>query len=372
MNRFSKRTVKTFALATTLVISLGLTLFGCTSKAPVTPDTDGGGAGKKVKLNGAGSTFVFPMMSKWSALYDSVNPDVQVNYQSIGSGGGIRQVIAKTVDFGATDGPMTGEQLLEAKKPVLHIPVVMGAVVPVYNLPGKKPIRFSGPVLADIFLGKITKWNDPVLVALNPRAELPDRQIVVVHRADGSGTTYIWVDYLAKVSAEWKSKVGVSTSVAWPVGLGGKGNEGVAGQIKRTPGSLGYVELVYALQNKIAFGTVKNLDGQYIKGSVASVTAAGAGAVKTIPADLRVSITNAPGKGAYPISGFTWLLAYAGPENKVRGQAVADFFWWVIHDGQKAAKPLDYASVPDQVVKLAEEKIKEMNYKGKPFIGAGK
>jgi len=370
MNRFSRRPVKRLALAMVLVVSLGLMLFGCTSPAPVTPGT--GGAGKQVKLNGAGSTFVFPMMSKWSALYDSVKPGVQVNYQSIGSGGGIRQVIAKTVDFGATDGPMTGEQLQEAKKPVLHIPVVMGAVVPAYNLPGNIAVRFSGPVLADIFLGKIKKWNDPALVALNPGLNLPDQPIVVVHRADGSGTTYIWVDYLSKVSPDWKAKVGVATSVNWPVGLGGKGNEGVAGQIKRTPGSLGYVELVYALQNKITFGAVKNQAGRYIKGSAASVSAAGAGVANAIPADLRVSITDAPGPGAYPISGFTWMIAYAGQENRQSGQALTDFLWWVIHDGQKAAGPLDYARLPDQVVKLAEGKIKEMNYKGKPFIGTGK
>ena len=367
MNRFTRQ-VKTFAPALVLMISLGLALFGCTSNAPVTPDTGGGAA--KVKLNGAGSTFVFPMMSKWSALYDSVKPGVQVNYQSIGSGGGIRQVTAKTVDFGATDGPMTDEQLKEAKKPVLHIPVVMGGVVPAYNLPGDPVVKFSGPVLADIFLGKIKKWNDPALAALNPGLTLPDRPIVVVHRADGSGTTYIWVDYLAKVSADWKAKVGVATSVNWPVGLGAKGNEGVAGQIKRTPGSLGYVELIYALQNKIKFGPVKNHAGEYIKGSAESVSAAGVGAASTIPPDLRVSITDAPGRDAYPISGFSWIIVYAGQDNRQRGQALTDFLWWVIHDGQRAAKPLDYARLPDQVVKLAEGKVKEMNYKGKPLLGS--
>ncbi|MDP1809332.1 MAG: phosphate ABC transporter substrate-binding protein PstS [Actinomycetota bacterium] len=359
MRRFFASSIVKAVLAASLIVAIAAGVSGCGPGKPVTPET-GGGAGNKVKLNGAGSTFVFPMMSKWSALYDSVKPGAQVNYQSIGSGGGIRQVIAKTVDFGATDGPMTDEQLQEAKKPVLHIPVVMGAVVPAYYLPGNPAIRFSGPMLADIFLGKITKWNDPALAALNPGVKLPDRQIVVVHRADGSGTTYIWVDYLAKVSAEWKAKVGVATSVNWPVGLGGKGNEGVAGQIKRTPGSLGYVELVYALQNKITFGAVKNPAGQYIKGSAASVSAAGAGAANTIPADLRVSITNAPGKGAYPVSGFAWLLVYAGQENQKRGQALTDFLWWVIHDGQKAVKPLDYARLPEQVVKLAEGKIKEI------------
>lgn len=353
--------------AVSLIVAMAAGAFGCGPGKSVVPNTNGGGAGN-IKLNGAGSTFVFPMMSKWSALYDSVKPGVQVNYQSIGSGGGIRQVTAKTVDFGATDGPMTDGQLQEAKKPVLHIPVVMGAVVPAYNLPGNPTVNFSGPVLADIFLGKIKKWNDPALVALNPGVKLPDRPIVVVHRADGSGTTYIWVDYLAKVSAEWKSKVGVATSVNWPVGLGGKGNEGVAGQVKRTPGTLGYVELIYALQNKITFGSVKNSAGQYIKASAASVSAAGAGAADTIPADLRVSITDAPGAGAYPISGFVWALAYTGQGDQKRGQALTDFLWWVIHDGQKATKPLDYAPLPDEVVKMAEEKVKEMNYKGKPLL----
>jgi len=362
--------MRRLSLVIGLVVVLGLTVFGCTTGGPVTPEN--GGAGKKISLNGAGSTFVFPMMSKWSAMYDAVKPGVRVNYQSIGSGGGIRQVMAGTVDFGATDGPMTDEQLKEAGKPVLHIPVVMGAVVPVYNISVSKAIRFSGPVLADIFLGKIKKWNDPALVKLNPGVKLPDQDILVVHRADGSGTTYIWVDYLAKVSPEWKEKVGVATSVNWPVGLGGKGNEGVAGQVKRTPGSIGYVELVYALQNKMAFGPVQNRAGEFIKASAAAVSAAGAGAAKSIPPDLRVSITDAPGKGAYPVSGFVWVLAYADQENKVRGQAVTDFLWWVIHDGQKAAKPLDYSRIPDDVVKMAEGKIREIKYKGKSFVGSDK
>ncbi len=351
------------ALVLLTIAVAGLAIFGCTPGGPVTPD----GGGGRTRLNGAGSTFVFPMMSKWTSMYDSVDPDTRINYQSIGSGGGIRQVIARTVDFGATAGPMTDEQLAEAKKKILHIPVIMGAVVPVYNLDVKKPLRFSGPVLADIFLGKIKKWNDPALKALNPGVKLPGEDIVVVHRADGSGTTYIWVDYLAKVSGEWKDKVGVATSVSWPVGLGGKGNEGVAGQVKRTPGSIGYVELVYALQNKITFGAVKNQAGAFIKGSVASVSAAGAGAAANIPADLRVSITDAPGRKAYPISGFVWVLVYADQESKTKGKALADFFWWVVHEGQKAAEPLDYAPIPDPVVKLSEEKIKQMNYQGKPF-----
>lgn len=358
------RSAVNLGLAGLLAVGL-VSLFGCNSGGPVVPDSVK--RGDKINLNGAGSTFVFPMMSKWTALYDSVNPKVRVNYQSIGSGGGIRQVIAKTVDFGATDGPMTDEQLEEAKEPVLHIPVIMGAVVPAYNLATDKQIKFSGPVLADIFLGKIKKWNDPSLAKLNPGVKLPNQPIVVVHRADGSGTTYIWVDYLAKVSPEWKKEVGVATSVKWPAGLGGKGNEGVAGQIKRTPGALGYVELIYALQNKINFGPIKNRAGDFVKASAKSVSAAGAATAADIPPDLRVSITDAPGEGAYPVSGFVWVIVDAEQGSKAKGKATADFIWWVIHDGQKAAKPLDYAAIPPSVVKLAETKVKEMKYNGQPL-----
>src|ERR1700676_2639045 len=266
-----------------------------------------------LSINGAGATFPNPIYSKWFDDYHKKNPDIEINYQSIGSGGGIRQVMEGTVDFGATDGPMNDEQLKQFKDKrqvgVLHFPTVLGADVPCYNIPGvTEELNFTPEALAGIFLGKITKWNDPELVKANPKSKLPKDDIVVVHRSEGSGTTYIWVDYLAKISPEWKTKVGVGASVNWPVGLGGKGNEGVTGQVKQTPNSIGYVELIYAVQNKIPYGRVRNSAGSFVRADLASVTAAAAGAVKDMPEDFRVSITNAPGKAAYPISSFTWLL----------------------------------------------------------------
>jgi phosphate transport system substrate-binding protein len=357
-----------FAIALLALSMLALSAAGCSSGEPVVPGEDQSGG--RVRINGAGSTFVFPMLSKWTAVYDSVREGTRINYQSIGSGGGIRQVTAGTVDFGATDGPMTDEQLEDAKKPILHVPVVMGAVVPAYNLPAKKTLNFSGPVLADIFLGNITSWNDPALAELNPGVKLPDQSIVVVRRADGSGTTYIWADYLAKSSRAWRKKVGVGTAVRWPVGLGAKGNEGVAGQLKRIPGSIGYLELVYALQNNIRYGNVQNREGKFIKASPDTVSAAGAGAAGSMPADLRVSITDPPGKNSYPISGYVWLLVYAEQRSEVKGREMADFLWWVIHDGQELAKDLDYAPIPEAVVRLAEDKIRAMNYQGQAFISA--
>ena len=357
------------AVAVFLIALLSIGAFGCSGGKLVAPG-DIGGNGNVVKLNGAGSTFVFPIMSKWTALYDDVESKVRVNYQSIGSGGGIRQVIAGTVDFGATDGPMTDEQLDEAKKPIVHVPIVMGAVVPTYNLKVKKQIKFSGEALADIFLGKIKKWNDPRLEKLNPGVKLPDKEIVVVHRADGSGTTYIWVDYLSKVSRRWRQKVGVATSVNWPVGLGGKGNEGVAGQVKRVPGSLGYTELTYALQNNMAFGKVRNASGKFVEASTASVSEAGAGDVDALPSDLRVSITNAPGDKAYPISGFVWLIAFADQASEKDGKSLVNFVWWILGEGQKVAEPLDYAPLPNEVVELAKDKVKEIKYKGTRLLGA--
>ncbi len=306
-----------------------------------------------VQIDGAGATFPYPIYSKWFAEYNRLHPDIQVNYQSIGSGGGIRQLTNQTVFFGASDGPMTSEQLLAAPGPVLHFPTVLGGVVPVYNVPGvDAELKFTGQVLADIFLGKITRWNDPALSRDNPGVSFPDQEITVVHRADGSGTSYIWCDYLAKISPEYKKTVGVATSVNWPVGLGGKGNEGVAGLVKQTPGALGYVELIYALQNAIAYGSVKNLEGEFMKASVESVTAAAAGAVSQMPADFRVSITNAPGKGAYPISSFTWMLLYQNPKDRERSRLMVDFMKWALTDGQKFAPELGYAPLPDGVVKL--------------------
>jgi phosphate transport system substrate-binding protein len=305
------------------------------------------------KINGAGATFPNPIYQKWISEYNKLHSNVEINYQSIGSGGGIQQVIKQTVFFGATDGPMTPDQLASAPGKVLHFPSVLGAVVPVYNLPNvSAELKFSGPVLADIFLGKITKWNDPAIAKLNAGVTLPATDITVAHRADGSGTTYIWVDYLAKVSPEWKTKAGVATSVNWPTGVGGRGNEGVAGLVKQTPGAIGYVELVYALQNKISYGQVLNAAGESVKATVQSVTTAAAEAAKAMPADFRVSITNAPGKGVYPISSFTWILLYENAKDKAQARTMVDFMKWALTDGQKFAPDLGYAPLPDAVVKL--------------------
>jgi phosphate transport system substrate-binding protein len=312
-----------------------------------------GAAAQNAQINGAGATFPFVIYSKWFDEYNKLHPNVRINYQSQGSGAGIRQVTAQTVFFGATDGPMTDEQLLAAPGKILHFPTVLGAVVPVYNIPNvNAELKFTGQVLADIFLGKITKWNDPAIVKLNAGVNLPATDITVVHRSDGSGTTYIWVDYLAKLSPEWKSKVGVGTSPNWPTGIGGKGNEGVAGLVRQTPGSLGYVELIYALQTKISYGLVQNMAGEFVKGSVESVTLAAASAAGKMPADFRVSITNAPGKGVYPISSFTWLLLYENPKDKATSKIMVDFMKWALTDGQKFAAPLGYAPLPEEVVKL--------------------
>jgi phosphate transport system substrate-binding protein len=308
---------------------------------------------QNAQINGAGATFPFVIYSKWFDEYSKKHPEVRINYQSVGSGAGIRQVSSQTVFFGATDGPMTNEQLQAAPGKILHFPTVLGAVVPVYNIPGvKESLKFSGPILADIILGKITKWNDPQLTKLNPGVQLPATDITVVHRSDGSGTTYIWVDYLSKVSPEFKSKVGVNTSVKWPTGVGGKGNEGVSGLVTQTPGAFGYVELIYALQTKISYGQVQNMDGEYVEASVASVTAAAAAAAAAMPADFRVSITNAPGKGVYPISSFTWLLLYENAKDKGQAKMMVDFLKWALTDGQSFAGPLGYAPLPESVVKL--------------------
>jgi phosphate transport system substrate-binding protein len=315
-------------------------------------------AAQTIQINGAGATFPYPIYSKWFSEYNKLKPNVQINYQSIGSGGGIRQITNQTVFFGATDGPMTQEQLLAAPGRILHFPTVLGADVPVYNIPGvEADLKFTGPVLADIFLGKVTKWNDPALTKLNPGVQLPATEITVVHRSDGSGTTYIWVDYLAKVSPEWKQKVGVATSVNWPVGVGGKGNEGVAGLIRQTPGSIGYVELIYALQSKIRYGAVQNMAGEFLQANVQSVTAAAAAAASAMPKDFRVSITNAPGKGVYPIASFTWLLLYESPKDKQQARIFVDFVKWMLADGQKFAADLGYAPLPEAVVKMELEAL---------------
>jgi phosphate transport system substrate-binding protein len=310
-------------------------------------------------LNGAGATFPFPIYSKWFDEYHKKRPDVQINYQSIGSGGGIKQFTAKTVDFGATDGPMNDQQLFAVDGKTLHIPTVLGAVVPIFNVAGVDDLKFSGEVLADIFLGKIKNWNDPAIAALNSGVTLPDAPITVVHRSDGSGTSYCWTDYLSKVSPEWSKKVGKGTAVNWPVGLGGKGNEGVAGTVKQVKNSVGYVELIYAKQNNIDYASVKNKAGAFIKADTTSVSAAAAGAAANMPKDYRVSITNASGEKSYPISTFTWLLVYEKNPGQT-GQILKDFLTWMLADGQSFAENLGYASLPDQVKSMLKTTIQSI------------
>lgn len=313
------------------------------------------GADSTVLLNGAGATFPYPMYSKWFDVYHQEHSAIQINYQSIGSGGGIRQVLAGTVDFGASDGPMTDQQIAEFKKDrgmgILHFPTVLGADVPSYNIAGVgRELNFTQKAIADIYLGRITKWNDPEIVKANPGVKLPGEDIVVVHRSDGSGTTYIWTDFLSKISDEWKNKVGRNTSVNWPLGLGGKGNEGVSGLVKQTPNSIGYIELIYALQNNIMFGKVQNTAGKFVKADLAGVTAAAAGAAKEMPDDFRVSITNAPGPTAYPVSSFTWLLVPEKIPDAAKRDAVKGFLRWMMTDGQKYTESLSYAPLPKAVV----------------------
>ncbi len=316
---------------------------------------------QNVLINAAGATFPYPMYSKWFDDYHKKFPTLQFNYQSIGSGGGIKQVTEGTVDFGASDGPMDDKQLAEFRTKrgagILHFPTVMGADVPVYNVPGvSQALNLTPEALAGIFLGKTTKWNDAELTKANPGANLPAKDIIVVHRSDGSGTTYIWTDYLSKVSKEWESKVGRGTAVNWPVGLGGKGNEGVSGQVKQTPYSFGYVELIYAVQNKMSYGKVKNAAGAFVEASLASVTAAAA-SVKEMPDDFRVSITNAPGKDAYPISSFTWLLIPDKIADATKKKAIRDFLTWMLTDGQKMTGALSYSALPQAVIAKEQKAI---------------
>jgi phosphate transport system substrate-binding protein len=307
----------------------------------------------QTQINGAGATFPNPIYTKWFSEYNKLHGDVLINYQSVGSGAGIQQMIKKTVFFGATDGPMTEEQLQSAPGKILHFPTVLGAVVPVYNVPGiSQELKFSGEVLANIILGKLTKWNDAALAKLNPGVNLPSTDVTVVHRSDGSGTTYIFVDYLSKVSPDFKKTVGVATSVKWPVGVGAKGNEGVSGLVSQTPGSIGYVELIYAMQNKIAYGSVQNMNGKFVKASTDAVTAAASAAATKMPADFRVSITNAPGDDVYPISSFTWFLLYQDAQDKKQAKTMVDFLKWALTDGQKFAPDLGYAPLPKPVVDM--------------------
>jgi phosphate transport system substrate-binding protein len=312
-------------------------------------------AANALTITGAGASFPYPMYSKWFDEYHKKDTNIEINYQSIGSGGGIKQVTEGTVDFGASDGPMNDDQLKAFQDKhgfaILHFPTVLGAVVPTYNIPGvSTDLNFTPEALSGIFLGKITKWNDPAIAGANKGVNLPPNDIVVVHRSDGSGTTYIWTDYLAKVSEEWKNKVNKGASVSWPVGLGGKGNEGVAGLVKQTANAFGYVELIYAIQNKMPYGTVKNSSGSFVKADLAGVTAAAAGAAKSMPDDFRVSITDAPGKAAYPISSFTWLLIPAKFSDGAKRDALKGFVKWMLADGQNYAESLSYAKLPKEVV----------------------
>jgi phosphate transport system substrate-binding protein len=315
-------------------------------------------ASAQMMINGAGATFPYPIYSKWFDEYAKVDPSVRFNYQSIGSGGGQKQILSQTVDFGASDGPMSDDNLAKAPGKLLHIPTVAGADVVAYNLPGNPSLKLDADTIAGIFLGKINKWNDPKITALNPGVKLPDQEIIVVHRSDGSGTTYIWTDYLSKISPEWKTKVGTNTSVNWPTGIGGKGNEGVAGQIKQTPGALGYVELIYAIQNKMPYAEVKNPAGKFIKPSLESITAAMATA--QIPDDFRFSITNAPGADSYPIAGATWLLVYEQQKDPTKGKKLVEFLKWAAKNGQKMAKDLQYAPLPDSLQARVLKRIDEI------------
>jgi phosphate transport system substrate-binding protein len=317
-------------------------------------------ASAQMMINGAGATFPYPIYSKWFDEYAKVDPSVRFNYQSIGSGGGQKQILAQTVDFGASDGPMSDENLSKAPGKILHIPTVAGAVVITYNLPGNPGLKFDADTIAGVYLGQIKKWNDPKLKALNPGVTLPDRDMVVVHRSDGSGTTFIFTDYLSKVSSEWKAKAGTNTSVNWPTGIGGKGNEGVSGQVKQTPGAVGYVELIYAIQNKMPYAEVKNSAGEFVKPTLESVTAALSTA--DIPDDFRFSMTNAPGKDAYPICGATWLLVYEQQKNPAKGKKLVEFLKWAETKGEEMAKNLDYAPLPDNVQERVTKRVEEIKY----------
>jgi phosphate transport system substrate-binding protein len=356
MDRWSRR----WGAAAVAVATLATTMFGAAAQSPIT-------------LNGAGSSFDNPLFSKAFAEYAKINAGVRVNYQSVGSGAGIKQLTAKTVDFGATDAPMTDEQLQAAggADAVVHIPVTLGAVAITYNAPGlEQPIDLDGPTLADIFLGAIATWNDPKIAALNQGVTLPDLPIAVVHRSDGSGTTNIFTTYLASVSPDWKSKVGADLSVNWPVGIGGKGSEGVAGQVKQLPGGIGYVELAYATQNNLAVANVKNSAGSFVAPSAAGATACAAAAAKTMPADLRLMIAGCAGDDAaiYPISGFSWVVLFKEQSDAARGKATVDVLNWLIHDGQQYGKDLDYAPLPAPVVALATAKLQTVTAGGQPLL----
>lgn len=351
---------KSFQLVTWFsVLSVMLAFAGC---------GPGGNGSGSVSLQGAGATFPNPLYQKWLSEYGRAHSNVRIDYQSIGSGGGIKQLKEQTVDFGASDAPMKDEDLKSAPGEILHIPTVLGAVVITYNLQGvSQPLRFSPEALADIFLGKIKKWNDPKIAADNPGVTLPTTDITVVHRSDGSGTSAVFTDYLSKVSSEWKEKVGSGTSPNWPTGIGGKGNEGVTGQVKNTPNTIGYVELAYAVQNKLPVAQIKNAGGNFITPSIDTVTAAASASAANTPDDLRVSITNAAGTDAYPISSYTYIIVYKDQKDAAKGKALVDFLWWGIHDGENYAKELQYAPLPADIVKRAEAKINSVTAGGTPL-----
>ena len=353
----SVRVVACFSALVVLIASLA-----CNPNGP------GGGPNGSVALQGAGATFPNPLYQKWLSEYGKLHPNMKIDYQSIGSGGGIKQIKEQTVDFGASDAPMKDEDLKSAPGEILHIPTVLGAVVITYNLAGvNNALRFSPDVVADIYLGKITKWNDPKIVADNPGVSLPANNITVVSRSDGSGTSAVFTDYLSKISAEWKDKVGAGPSPKWPTGISGKGNEGVTGQVKNTPNTIGYVELAYAVQNKLPVAHIKNQSGNFIEPTIDAVTAAAAGSEANTPDDLRVSITNASGAQAYPISSYTYLLVYKDQKDATKGKALVDFLWWGIHDGQAFAKDLHYATLPADIAKRAEAKINSITHGGSPL-----
>jgi phosphate transport system substrate-binding protein len=344
-----------------LLASFVLLALACSGSGP----SSGGGS---TKLQGAGATFPNPLYQKWVSEYGKLHPSVAIDYQSIGSGGGIKQIQAQTIDFGASDAPMSDADLKAAPGEIVHIPTVLGAVVVTYNVAAiAQPLRLSPEVTADIFLGKIKKWDDQHIKQDNPGVTLPAADITVVHRAESSGTTYVFTDYLSKVSPEWKEKVGTDKSPKWPVGQGGKGNEGVTGQIKQQPNTIGYVELAYAVQNKLPVALIKNSSGKFVEASIDAVTAAAASASAQTPEDLRVSITNATGENAYPISSYTYILAYKDQKNADKGKALVDFLWWGIHDGEKSAKDLLYAPLPAEIVTRAEAKINSITSGGKPL-----
>lgn len=322
-------------------------------------------------ISGAGATFPYPIYAKWADAYKK-ETGTGLNYQSIGSGGGIKQIVEQTVDFGGTDAPMKDEDLRSARGEILHIPTVLGAVVLTYNLPSLQgELKITPEAAAGIFIGNITKWNDPMIASSNEGLALPASNITVAHRSDGSGTTFVFTDYLSKVSADWKAKVGAGTSVQWPVGVGAKGNEGVTGLVKQTPNSIGYVELIYAEQQKLPVATLRNAAGQFVKPSLDSITAAAASIAGQMPDDLRVSITNAPGPSAYPAAAFTYLLVYKEQKDQVKGKALVDFLWWAIHDAQQMAKDMGYAQLPAEIVTKAEAKIRSLAYNGQPLFAGG-